>query len=78
MEYSNLGIVANVAIPYTSKVDGNSIEQKQIQQQPIQTTTIQNNKNTDQSNETTDSFRFSTLSYQETPLRWLVSRLSHL
>ena len=70
MEYSNLGIVTDVAIPYTSKVDGNNIEQKQIQQQSIQTTNTQNDKNINQSNEVTDSFRFSTISYQELPTKF--------
>ena len=37
MQYSNIGIVTNVAIPYDSKDDSRDLEQKQLQQQHIQT-----------------------------------------
>lgn len=72
MEYSNLEIVTNVAIPYTSKIEESSLEQKQINQSSIHntsTTLLQNEKNSTQSARLSEPFRFAPGSYQELTFR---------
>ena len=54
MQYSNIGIVTNVAIPYDSKDDSRDLEQKQLRQQHIQTTNTTSTTNTS-SNSTTNT-----------------------
>ena len=55
MQYSNIGIVTNVAIPYDSKDDSRDLEQKQLQQQHIQTTNTTSTTNTSTNSNTTTS-----------------------
>lgn len=55
MQYSNIGIVANVAIPYDSKDDSRDLEQKQLRQQHIQTTNTTSTTNTSPNSNTNTS-----------------------
>ena len=55
MQYSNIGIVANVTIPYDSKDDSRDLEQKQLRQQHIQTTNTTSTTNTSSNSNTNTS-----------------------
>ena len=55
MQYSNIGIVTNVAIPYDSKDDSRDLEQKQLRQQHIQTTNTTSTTNTSSNSNTNTS-----------------------
>lgn len=56
MQYSNLGIVTNVVLPYNSKDDTRDLEQKQLSQQQIQPTSASSTtNNSSNSNTNTNS-----------------------
>ena len=68
MDYSNIAIVANVAIPYSQKVDDTNLDPKQITSQDIHSTQqndLQTVKDPAQQTIITDSFPYSPMTYQE-------------
>lgn len=72
MDYSNMDIVTNVAIPYTQKVDDTPMEPKQLIQQDLHTTqqtVIQNDKDSSRQVILSDSYQYTNTDYQEIPGR---------
>lgn len=75
MDYTNMDIVTNVAIPYSQKVDDTPMEPKQIIQQDLHTTqptVIQNEKDSSRQVMLSDSYQYPNTDYQEIPGRFIL------
>ena len=76
MDYSNMEMVSNVAIPYTPKVGDSNVQQEEMMQHNLTTTahtTLQDEKSTRNSTPVTQTSQYSQISYQEEPVTYSTS-----